>query len=344
MSNNTRNAESKGSSSHSKTDRKTCAYVWTIRSYRKNDSIFDSYESPAFAAADDDFTFKWWLELFRNRKDEITISLSPNRDRDLEKCSPVSGNLKITLMNNDGTWYRSGEASFQLNLNETDPFFELYICDGNDLDVNGLESSKKLFVWCHVEYEYMKKPKLIESSLSHDLERIRTDENFSDVTISVNGKNYPAHKLILAARSSVFKAMFTNDMLESQKNNVTIDDIKQETFEEMLRYIYTGEMRNLDEWAFELFPAADKYDLKELKNACEELLLSKVSTDNVGKILLLADMHNAEELKANALRFIKKNYYNRGNYKNTEVWKILSESRRSLLIDMLAVFFEKTEL
>ncbi|XP_065209110.1 speckle-type POZ protein-like [Planococcus citri] len=340
MSNNTRNAESKGSSSHSKIIKKTCSYKWTIPSYRMG----QSYESPAFAAADDDF--KWCLKLFsRYRKcdDKIVIGLSPNRDRDSEtcRCSPVSGNMKITLENNDSEWHCHGEASFQLNLNKTDPYFELDICNANDLEMFALGRSNRIFVWCHVEYELMKKPKLIGSSLSRDLDRIRTDEDFIDVTISVDGKNYPAHKLILAARSSVFKAMFRNDMLESQKNNVIIDDIKQETFEEMLRYIYTGEMRNLDEWAFELLPAADKYDLKELKNACEGILLSKLSADSVGKILVLADIHNAEELKANALRFIKATYSNCGDYENTEIWKILTESRPSLMKDMLAVVFEK---
>ncbi|XP_065204072.1 speckle-type POZ protein-like [Planococcus citri] len=167
------------------------------------------------------------------------------------------------------------------------------------------------------------------------------NEDFSDVTISVKGKNYPAHKLILAARSSVFKAMFRNDMQESQKNRIVINDIEEETFEEMLHYIYTGKVKNLEESAFELLSVADKYDLKELKNACEGILLSKLSADNVGKILVLADMHNAEELKANALRFIKAKYSNCGNYENTEMWKILTESRPSLMKDMLAMVFNK---
>ncbi|XP_065204070.1 speckle-type POZ protein-like [Planococcus citri] len=176
-----------------------------------------------------------------------------------------------------------------------------------------------------------------DCSLSSDLERIRVDEDFSDVTISVKGKNYPAHKLILAARSSVFKAMFKNDMQESQTNHITITDMEQEIFEEMLQYIYTGKMPNLHEWAFELLPAADKYDLEGLKNACERLLLTKISAENACKILVLADMHNAEELKAHALRFIKENPANF----ETEIWNVLTESRPGLMKDMLAMFLKK---
>ncbi|XP_065209106.1 speckle-type POZ protein-like [Planococcus citri] len=176
-----------------------------------------------------------------------------------------------------------------------------------------------------------------EYSLSSDLERIRIDEDFSDVTISVKGKNYPAHKLILAARSSVFKAMFKNNMQESQTNHITITDMEQETFEEMLRYIYTGKMPNLEEWAFELLPAADKYDLKELKNACERLLLTEISAENVGKVLVLADMHNADELKAHALLFIKENSADF----EPEIWNVLTESRPGLMKDILAILLKK---
>ncbi|XP_065204311.1 speckle-type POZ protein-like [Planococcus citri] len=336
MSNNTKIAESELSSSHSMIDRKTCVYVWTIHSYHMD----ENYASSTFAGACDDF--KWWLELFRSENDEIIVSLSPDRNKNSDKCSPLSGNLKITLSNNDGTWYRSSEASFQFELNKTDPFFELDICDGKELK-NGLGCSNRIFVWCHVEYGYMKKPaSLFElTSLSRDFERIRTAEDLSDVTISVNGKNYPVHKVILAARSSVFNAMFRNDMQENQKNHIMITDMEQEAFEEMLHYIYTGEMRRLDEWAFELLPAADKYDLEELKKGCEGILITKLSAENVGKILVLADMHNAEELKASALRFIKVNYSNCGDFENTEIWKILTESRPSLMKDMLAVVFEK---
>ncbi|XP_065209109.1 speckle-type POZ protein B-like [Planococcus citri] len=340
MSNCTRNAEIEGSSNYSMFDKKTCSYFWTIHnySYHPPENRFKTYK----AIGDD---FKWRLKLFRDQLgklyDGILIRLCPHSDDDLKKIryNTLSGNLKITLMGNEGRWNRSAEDSFELGFagSRLNRFFDLYICGTSEM--NELAQPSKLFVWCHIEYK--KKSRLSESSFSRDLERIRIDEDFSDVTISVNGKNYPAHKVILAAHSSVFKVMFKNDMQESQKNYIIITDMEQETFEEMLHYIYTGEMRKLDEWAFELLPVANKYDLKELKIACEELLLSKISADNVGKILVLADMHNAEELKANALRFIKENYSNCGNYENTEMWKILTESRPTLMKDMLAVVFEK---
>jgi len=71
-------------------------------------------------------------------------------------------------------------------------------------------------------------------------------------------KEFRVHKSILAARSSVFDAMFSHDLEECKQNRVEIPDVDVDVFYEMLRFIYTGEVRDLDELAFEMFEAADK--------------------------------------------------------------------------------------
>ncbi len=51
---------------------------------------------------------------------------------------------------------------------------------------------------------------------------------FSDVNFKVCGSEFPAHKLILAARSEVFAAMFKHPMKEQSTNQIEIEDIKPE--------------------------------------------------------------------------------------------------------------------
>lgn len=58
--------------------------------------------------------------------------------------------------------------------------------------------------------------------------------------IDCGGKVFPCHKLIMSARSPVFKAMFVVQMKESKSGKVTIEDIKPEIMTEMLHFIYTG--------------------------------------------------------------------------------------------------------
>ncbi|KAF2985049.1 hypothetical protein EK904_012648 [Melospiza melodia maxima] len=108
------------------------------------------------------------------------------------------------------------------------------------------------------------------------------------------------------ARSPVFNAMFEHEMEESKKNRVEINDVDPEVFKEMMRFIYTGKAPNLEKMADNLLAAADKYALERLKVMCEEALCSNLSVENVADILILADLHSAEQLKAQAIDFINR--------------------------------------
>ena len=127
-----------------------------------------------------------------------------------------------------------------------------------------------------------------ECTLSSDLGVLQEKGTFSDVTLSVDGQIFQAHKALLAARSPVFSAMFEHSMEESLKvslrqvcvrfassvrkvcvkidsllcyvaqNHVEINDVDGEVLGEMLNYIYTGKAPNLKKTADQLLSAADK--------------------------------------------------------------------------------------
>ncbi|CAJ0951698.1 unnamed protein product [Ranitomeya imitator] len=59
--------------------------------------------------------------------------------------------------------------------------------------------------------------------------------------------------------------------------------------------------------ADDLLAAADKYALERLKVMCEEALCSNLSVENAAEILILADLHSADQLKTQAVDFI--NYF-----------------------------------
>lgn len=108
----------------------------------------------------------------------------------------------------------------------------------------------------------------------------------------------------MAARSPVFAAMFEHEMEERKHNRVEISDVDHEVFREMLRFIYTGKAANLERMADDLLAAADKYALERLKVMCEEALCTNLSTENSAEVLILADLHSADQLKAQAIDFI----------------------------------------
>ena len=53
---------------------------------------------------------------------------------------------------------------------------------------------------------------------------------------------------------------------------MAVDNISPIVLWEFLRYLYTGEIVNLDIRVEDLFVVADKYDVERLKNACEVAL------------------------------------------------------------------------
>ncbi|KAL6953827.1 hypothetical protein U1Q18_046957 [Sarracenia purpurea var. burkii] len=181
----------------------------------------------------------------------------------------------------------------------------------------------------------------VTNRLSEDFGSILKNGKFADVTILVNGTEYPVHKTILAARSAVFSAMFEqHGMQESEKNRIDVTDISQNVMEEMLRYIYTGNVGNLDELADDLFEAADKYDLGELKALCENFLNNDLSIDNAASTLALADLHRAYELKSKTMDYIVTKF---SKVKRTEGWKALAASRNDLLNEVCEALSRKLD-
>ena len=70
--------------------------------------------------------------------------------------------------------------------------------------------------------------------------RALNNRDMSDVTLKCEEKTFPCHKVILAARSDVFEAMFSHkDTKEDATNEVEIVDLDSETLGHMLQFVYT---------------------------------------------------------------------------------------------------------
>ncbi|XP_057324127.1 speckle-type POZ protein-like [Microplitis mediator] len=135
-----------------------------------------------------------------------------------------------------------------------------------------------------------------KSQMVDDIKELYNSKANSDVTVVVGDKEFQAHKLIMMARSPVFSAMFTHEMVEKKSKQVSITDITPEIFEKVLEYIYTDEVTDLDDVAYDLLPVADKYQLLSLKNMCEHSLCSTLNSRNAVKRIILADCYRAGQL------------------------------------------------
>lgn len=75
-----------------------------------------------------------------------------------------------------------------------------------------------------------------------------TDQRFTDMLIVVDGVQFRVHKLILAAQSPFFEAMFYNQsMVESTTDSVQLKETDAEIFSLLLKVIYSGCLRSVEQ-------------------------------------------------------------------------------------------------
>ncbi|GBP79947.1 Protein roadkill [Eumeta japonica] len=252
-------------------------------------------------------------------------------------------------------------------------------------EANGLLPEDKLTIFCEVSVvadsinisgqSNVVQFKVPECRLSDDLGALFDNEKFSDVTLAVGGREFQAHKAILAdifyfslrgrqwtgdslgvamvyddnlfsddssarlpldnaiqkTRSPVFAAMFEHEMEERKRNRVDITDVDHEVLREMLRFIYTDRAPNLDKMADDLLAAADKYALERLKVMCEEALCLSLSVESAAETLILADLHSADQLKAQTIDFINTSHAT--DVMDTAGWKNMISSHPHLIAE-----------
>ncbi|GBG77537.1 hypothetical protein CBR_g23982 [Chara braunii] len=139
----------------------------------------------------------------------------------------------------------------------------------------------------------------------------------ADVTFDVDGELIHAHKLVLAARSPVFKAQLYGPLRETGK--LRIVDVQPPVFRALLHFIYTDQFPDQTEvvtssgasasviLAQHLLAAADMYGLDRLRLMCESKLCEEVHMDTVATTLALAEQHHAPQLKARCLKYVAAN-------------------------------------
>jgi speckle-type POZ protein len=178
----------------------------------------------------------------------------------------------------------------------------------------------------------------------------------ADLSFKVKGEIFPAHRCILAARSSVFQAELSGSSSEISKDGcIEIEDMEPEVFKALLHFIYTDTLCsndgndqaiNEDTMAKHLIVASDRYDLHRLKLISEDKLARGICLDNVVSILMIAAQHNCQNLEKICLDFMcsAEHFY---SLIETDAFERLTASRPSIykeLLKKVAAKMNMTEL
>ncbi|KAM3413364.1 hypothetical protein ACQJBY_004505 [Aegilops geniculata] len=148
------------------------------------------------------------------------------------------------------------------------------------------------------------------SDLDRHLGDLLKTKDAADLTFQVGGQSFSAHRCVLAARSSVFKAELLGAMKEGcpAASPIKIRDMEADVFKSLLHFMYTDAVPltlKLDAvMAGHLLVAADRYNVVRLKQICEEKLCARVDSNMVATSLALAEQHGFPRLKEACLQFL----------------------------------------
>lgn len=172
--------------------------------------------------------------------------------------------------------------------------------------------------------------------MSDNLKEIYVKAKRPDILLKLDEGNIYAHRLILETRSPVFAAMFSHDTKENQTGEICIDDINQKVMEFILIYMYSGQSRFFEnlttENAIAVYDAAEKYDIKDVKETCLTFIAQNLTVECVLDVIQFTELYQIEELGDCARKFFRENA---GQILETEKWKTFAKENHDIGMELL---------
>ncbi|XP_058444020.1 uncharacterized protein LOC131425830 [Malaya genurostris] len=117
---------------------------------------------------------------------------------------------------------------------------------------------------------------------------------------------FKAHRVIVAARCEWFKKALLSGMQEEITRKIIIHDTSPVIFRRMLLYLYGAPVDKsvgVDQIC-ELMLLADRYSVDNLKDICENTLITSIDGESIIYLLGISDRFNASTLKASCLSYV----------------------------------------
>ncbi|XP_061463463.1 kelch-like protein 12 [Rhineura floridana] len=146
-----------------------------------------------------------------------------------------------------------------------------------------------------------------EAYLCQGLKQLYQAQQLCDVTLGVEGRRFPCHRMLLASVSPYFRDIFINSS-ESQNGEIQLEDMAASTLHCLLEYLYTEELSLTADIAQELFTAASKLQILPLKETAGRFLEMNISMNNCLSLYGLAYQHNHQALLEAASCYIKQHF------------------------------------
>uniref|UniRef100_A0A8B9UE60 Kelch like ECH associated protein 1 n=1 Tax=Anas zonorhyncha TaxID=75864 RepID=A0A8B9UE60_9AVES len=166
------------------------------------------------------------------------------------------------------------------------------------------------------------------------MNQLRLSRQLCDVTLRVRYRDappadFPAHKVVLASSSPVFKAMFTAGLREQAMEVVPIEGVHPRVMERLVEFAYTASISVGERCVLHVMNGAVMYQIDSVVRACCDFLVQQLDPSNAIGIANFAEQIGCAELHQRAREYI---YMHFGEVSKQEEFFNLSHCQLATLI------------
>jgi hypothetical protein len=129
-----------------------------------------------------------------------------------------------------------------------------------------------------------------------------------DVVLIAEGEKFPCHRLVLAAFSPYFKAMFTCGLLECTQREVTLHDITAESVSVILQYMYSAALEINNANVQTVAMAAYFMQMEGVFGMCQKYMMGHMDASNCVGIYYFARQIGAEDLSDQSRKYLHQHF------------------------------------
>ncbi|XP_030625459.1 kelch-like protein 40b [Chanos chanos] len=150
----------------------------------------------------------------------------------------------------------------------------------------------------------MEEPRIYQQTLLQDgLCDLLDNDKFVDCVLKIKDKEFPCHRLVLAACSSYFRAFFQSGVEESKQREIVLEDVEPGVMGMILRYLYTSNINVTEQNVQDIFALANMLQIPSIFTVCVSFLQKRLSLSNCLAIFRLGLMLDCPRLAVSARNF-----------------------------------------
>ncbi|KAG9283310.1 kelch-like protein 40 [Astyanax mexicanus] len=150
----------------------------------------------------------------------------------------------------------------------------------------------------------MEEPRIYQQTLLQDgLYDLLENDTMVDCVLKIKDKEFPCHRLVLAACSSYFRAFFQSGVEESKQREIVLEDVEPGVMGMILKYLYTSSINVTEHNVQDIFALANMLQIPSIFTVCVSFLQKRLSLSNCLAIFRLGLMLDCPRLAVSARNF-----------------------------------------